>query len=338
VYDLLACIVGTTGLILSHSENEDYYESSDFHDKNKSGDYNNAMRLIVSLSTIILLGIIIRRSVIDFNIKRERLIGPEALGRWFTCSFQFYKMMLECVICAVHWPPYIDKEFEFKQLNGSLIISANAVCSAFMLLRTCLILRLLVYSIGLKNRRTEAILDAYGCKSASAFSLKIIIKENSTYFLLITVLSILVFATALRIFERPYNEGNDIDQNFKHIWNSMWLICLAMTTVGYGDITPKTHMGRFITTLSCFWGVFLISVSVVLLTNILNFSEGEGKSFYILSQLNVKDKTKILAGNVVKNCLCLNVLKKKHSPDTDIVRKRKVLLKRSLDNFNDFLK
>lgn len=296
------------------------------------------MRLIVTFSTIALIGIIIRRSVIDYNIARERLIGPEALGRWFTCSFQFYRMILEVCICAIHWPPYIDKDIEFKQLKGTLTLSGNAICSAIMLLRTYLILRLLVYTIGLKNRRTEALLDAYGCKSASIFSVKIIIKENSSYFLLITCLSILVFAIALRIFERPFKDYKNTSQNFDHIWNSMWLICLAMTTVGYGDIVPKTHMGRFITTLACFWGIFLISVSVVLLTNVLKFSEGEEKSYNILSRLTTKDKTKILAGNVVKNCLYLNVLNKKKSQNSEKVNERKHLLKRSLENFNNYLK
>jgi hypothetical protein len=46
-----------------------------------------------------------------------------------------------------------------------------------------------------------------------------------------------------------------------------------MTTVGYGDFFPKTHMGRVIGTIIAIWGVFLVSLFVVSLTNLLNFEK-----------------------------------------------------------------
>jgi potassium intermediate/small conductance calcium-activated channel subfamily N protein 2 len=43
-----------------------------------------------------------------------------------------------------------------------------------------------------------------------------------------------------------------------------------MTTVGYGDFYPRTLIGRIIDTLLVVWGVFIVSLMVVLLTNTLN--------------------------------------------------------------------
>jgi len=40
-----------------------------------------------------------------------------------------------------------------------------------------------------------------------------------------------------------------------------------MTTVGYGDYTPKTDIGRIIGALCVSWGVLIVSVMVVVLTN-----------------------------------------------------------------------
>lgn len=46
----------------------------------------------------------------------------------------------------------------------------------------------------------------------------------------------------------------------------MWCIIITMTTVGFGDFYPSTHLGRFIGVLACFWGTFLVSLMVVSLT------------------------------------------------------------------------
>ena len=37
-----------------------------------------------------------------------------------------------------------------------------------------------------------------------------------------------------------------------YITNAMWFIFITMTTVGYGDISPDTNVGRFFSVLACF--------------------------------------------------------------------------------------
>ena len=53
--------------------------------------------------------------------------------------------------------------------------------------------------------------------------------------------------------------------------NAFWVTIVTMTTVGYGDFYPKSHMGRLMGIIISLWGVFFVSLFVVSLTNLLNF-------------------------------------------------------------------
>jgi hypothetical protein len=72
-----------------------------------------------------------------------------------------------------------------------------------------------------------------------------------------------------------------------------------MTTVGYGDFFPISNLGRIIGILACLWGVFIVSIFVVTLTNLLEFTKQEGKSYEILCKLRFKDELRLKAVNVI---------------------------------------
>lgn len=57
----------------------------------------------------------------------------------------------------------------------------------------------------------------------------------------------------------------------------MWVVILTMTTVGYGDYFPRTTPGRIVAFLVCVWGVYIVSLTVVALNNILTPSKLESK-------------------------------------------------------------
>jgi len=62
-----------------------------------------------------------------------------------------------------------------------------------------------------------------------------------------------------------------------------------MTTVGYGDFYPKTNVGRAVGIICSFWGVFIVSLFVVSLTNMLEFDSPETKAYMLLFRLKAKD-------------------------------------------------
>jgi ABC-type amino acid transport substrate-binding protein len=86
--------------------------------------------------------------------------------------------------------------------------------------------------------------------------------------LLSLVLLLLFFGILVWFFERKKNPeefGNDP----KGIWHGLWWSAVTMTTVGYGDKSPKTVGGRIIGLIWMFAGLILISSITASITSSL---------------------------------------------------------------------
>ena len=144
-------------------------------------------------------------------------------------------------------------------------------------------------------------------------------------FLTILGFSIFLFGFALRTFERPYTSATR-RFNFDYLWNSFWCVIVTMTTIGYGDIYPQTHLGRLVIIVSCIWGVFILSLFVVALNNTITLSKEESKAFeQITHQDTMKKEIERDAANLISKLLILNLAKKKKFPI-----KKKILMKMDL--------
>lgn len=61
-----------------------------------------------------------------------------------------------------------------------------------------------------------------------------------------------------------------------------------MTTVGYGDYYPKTHLGRFVIFFVCLWGVSIVSIMTLTLSNTLLKTPLENKAIVVLEKLKLR--------------------------------------------------
>lgn len=90
---------------------------------------------------------------------------------------------------------------------------------------------------------------------------------NSPYesFFLTSGLAIILFAYIIRIFERPY--WYSIGRlDFSSIGDSIWLVIISMTTVGYGNMYPATWPGRGLMIIAIIFGAFLMALLVSIIT------------------------------------------------------------------------
>lgn len=124
------------------------------------------------------------------------------------------------------------------------------------------------------------------------FSFKAYMKNNPLVIdLIMFIFGLFICSYDLRIVERYLDvEGKD---QFSNFLNDLWYIFITMTTVGYGDYTASTDLGRLVSIISCFFGVFLLSLVVIAVTSFLNLEGTEEHVYQIIEQtaiMNEKDK------------------------------------------------
>lgn len=60
---------------------------------------------------------------------------------------------------------------------------------------------------------------------------------------------------------------NDISgQNYRNLYNCFWNFVITTCTVGYGELYPKTWLGRVVGIIISFYGVVFVSVLVTVAT------------------------------------------------------------------------
>ena len=79
---------------------------------------------------------------------------------------------------------------------------------------------------------------------------------------------ILFFGSIVLIAEAPISRISEV-MDFSSFENSCWATVATMTTVGYGDMFPRTSLGRLIMIICSMYGVVVVSLIVVTVSNIL---------------------------------------------------------------------
>ena len=116
-----------------------------------------------------------------------------------------------------------------------------------------------------------------------------IIKSLIPWVVLLLAVGILIWVIEKKInedqFHRPMGEG---------IGSGIWWACVTMTTVGYGDKTPKSFLGRIIAVLWMFSGIILISSLTATITTSMTLDS-------LKNQINSLDDLKKQRTGVVES-------------------------------------
>lgn len=214
-------------------------------------------------------------------------------------------MIKELIINIIHPFPYVSISFDFILLGKTITYDIVTILVSLQFCKMYHIFRLFGVFSKYNSNLSRKYCASYGVEASTFFSLKCELKEKPFSILLFCLINIgLVLGLLIRFFELLDN-GNK--ENFENASNGFWLIFVALTTVGYGEMSPVTHLGRFVIVLGTFLGTFLISLTIVAFTNMSNFSKNEAKSYTFLKKILIKKKLKNIAGSIISDTINLKI-------------------------------
>jgi len=65
---------------------------------------------------------------------------------------------------------------------------------------------------------------------------------------------------------------------------------VTMTTIGYGDMSPRTTPGRFVAFLLSIWGAMFVSFAIVAFSTFTEINERERRAFRFINRLCMSDE------------------------------------------------
>lgn len=175
------------------------------------------------------------------------LTGPFIICEFLFTGFFTFEYLTR-IYCSPHPRKYIFSFFGIVDLLATLplylaFFIPNAryllVVRAFRIIRVFRVFKLFNFWI-----EGELLLN----------SLKESSKKIAVFFLFVVILVISIGTLMYMI------EGNQPNSQFDNIPNSIYWACVTMTTVGYGDITPVTPLGKFLSACVMLIGYTIIAV------------------------------------------------------------------------------
>ncbi|XP_046401103.1 small conductance calcium-activated potassium channel protein isoform X3 [Ischnura elegans] len=322
-----ALVMGMFGIIVMVIENE--LSSAGIYDK--ASFYSTALKTLISVSTVILLGLIVAYHALEVQFQLFMIDNCADDWRIAMTWQRIAQIVLELAICAVH---PIPGQYYFlwttKLANkggdiGSKWVPYDVTLSLPMFLRLYLICRVMLLHSKLF---TDASSRSIGALNRINFNTRFVLKTLMTIcpgtVLLVFMVSLWIIASwTLRQCERFH------DEEHANLLNTMWLIAITFLSVGYGDIVPNTYCGRGIAVTTGIMGNGTMALVVAVLLNKVTLSPAEKRVHVLMMERQLDRRLKNAAANVLRETWLIykhTKLVKRVNPGRVRTHQRKFLL------------
>ncbi|XP_078054863.1 small conductance calcium-activated potassium channel protein 2-like [Mustelus asterias] len=263
--------------------------------------YSLALKCLISLSTVILLGLIVvyhAREIQLFMVDN----GADDWRIAMTYERIFF-ICLELLVCAIHPIPgqYIftwTARLAFTYATSMASADVDIILSIPMFLRLYLIARVMLLHSKLF---TDASSRSIGALNKINFNTRFVMKTlmticPGTVLLVFSISSWIIAAWTVRVCER-YHDKQEVTSNFL---GAMWLISITFLSIGYGDMVPHTYCGKGVCLLTGIMGAGCTALVVAVVARKLELTKAEKHVHNFMMDTQLTKRVKNTAANVLR--------------------------------------
>ncbi|XP_034047767.1 small conductance calcium-activated potassium channel protein 2 isoform X2 [Thalassophryne amazonica] len=267
----------------------------------KESLYSLALKCLISLSTIILLGLIIIYHAREIQL----FMVDNAADDWrIAMTYErIFFICLEILVCAIHPIPgnYTftwTARLAYTYVPSETDADVDIILSIPMFLRLYLIARVMLLHSKLF---TDASSRSIGALNKINFNTRFVMKTlmticPGTVLLVFTISLWIIAAWTVRACER-YHDSQDITSNFL---GAMWLISITFLTIGYGDMVPNTYCGKGVCLLTGIMGAGCTALVVAVVAKKLELTKAEKHVHNFMMDTQLTKRVKNTAANVLR--------------------------------------
>jgi hypothetical protein len=206
----------------------------------------------------------------------------------FSSSGLMSALLFETAIIAIQPLPFVNYHVHVWGLDTYCSYASDGFLAVFMFMRLYLYApRIIAEASGLKNEKTRLIGLMNNVDISYTFIAKAMLRDSLLTLLFLFIVSVVTLSYAMLVFERPIGPATNLDL----YENTVWLIIITMTTVGYGDTYPQTPLGRYVAIIAALLAVVLVALAVGSVTERLTLTRDESKVLeFIESIRNTQDR------------------------------------------------
>ncbi|XP_036410054.1 small conductance calcium-activated potassium channel protein 2-like [Megalops cyprinoides] len=270
----------------------------------KESSYSFALKCLISLSTVILLGLIIM-----YHAREIQLFMVDNGADDWRIAMTYERILfivLELLVCAIHPIPgqYVftwKARLAFTYTPSVADADVDIILSIPMFLRLYLIGRVMLLHSKLF---TDASSRSIGALNKINFNTRFVMKTlmticPGTVLLVFSISSWIIAAWTVRVCEREtmYHDKQEVTSNFL---GAMWLISITFLSIGYGDMVPHTYCGKGVCLLTGIMGAGCTALVVAVVARKLELTKAEKHVHNFMMDTQLCKRVKNTAANVLR--------------------------------------
>nr|XP_040027138.1 small conductance calcium-activated potassium channel protein 1a isoform X1 [Gasterosteus aculeatus aculeatus] len=270
----------------------------------KESSYSFALKCLISLSTVILLGLIIMYHAREIQL----FMVDNGADDWrIAMTYErIFFIVLELLVCAIHPIPgqYVftwTARLAFTYTPSVADADVDIILSIPMFLRLYLIGRVMLLHSKLF---TDASSRSIGALNKINFNTRFVMKTlmticPGTVLLVFSISSWIIAAWTVRVCERDtmYHDKQEVTSNFL---GAMWLISITFLSIGYGDMVPHTYCGKGVCLLTGIMGAGCTALVVAVVARKLELTKAEKHVHNFMMDTQLCKRVKNTAANVLR--------------------------------------